>query len=365
MCVCGVPELIYRILCVYKQGDKGSTGITIVFTTRSKNDILVRAENLLRSLSQRTFPRFVMIRVTFLGTSASQPTLRRNVSAIAIQRNGDSFLFDCGEGTQRQMMRYGTGFGCDGIYVTHLHADHCLGISGLLRTMGLQGRTAAMNIYGPDKSKMVLDQIVELGVGRVPFPVFVHELKPGDRVDHDGYHIEAFSVEHGLPALGYALLEEERPGRFDVGLAHKMGIPEGPLFSVLHSGNPVEIDGRWIRPDEIVGPTRPGRKLVYTGDTRPNEMVKSMAKGASLLIHEATFTEEEKTRAKETRHSTAREAAVVARDADVSELLLTHISSRYSDNPSGLLKEAQGIFPKANVARDGQVFEIPYEDNEQ
>ncbi len=303
-----------------------------------------------------------MIRVTFLGTSASQPTLRRNVSAIAVQRGGDTFLFDCGEGTQRQMMRYGTGFGCVSIYVTHLHADHYLGITGLLRTMGLQGRTEPMSIYGPQKSKLILDQIVELGVGRVPFPVTVEELEPGDKVNYEGYHIAAFSVEHGVSALGYALCEEERPGRFDVERARRLGVPEGPLFSILHSGKPVELNGRWIQPDEVVGPTRPGRKLVYTGDTRPNEMVKEMAEGASLLIHEATFAEEERMRAEETQHSTAREAAVIARDAGVSGLLLTHISARYSDNPSSLLKEAQSVFPEAAVARDGQVFEIPYED---
>lgn len=306
-----------------------------------------------------------MIRVTFLGTSASQPTLRRNVSAIAVQRDGDSFLFDCGEGTQRQMMKYGTGFGCDSIYVTHLHADHCLGITGLLRTMGLQGRTEPLTIYGPDKSKNTLDEIVGLGVGRVPFPVTVEELQPGSKVNYEGYYIIAFSVQHGVPALGYALCEEERPGRFDVECARNLGVPEGPLFSMLHSGEAVEVNGQWIQPEEVVGPTRPGRKLVYTGDTRPNEMVRKIAEGASLLIHEATFAEEERVRADETRHSTAREAAVIARDAGVSNLLLTHISARYSDNPSNLLKEAQRVFPEAAVARDGQVFEIPYDDSEQ
>jgi ribonuclease Z len=263
------------------------------------------------------------------------------------------------------MMRYGTGFGCDSIYVTHLHADHCLGITGLLRTMGLQGRTEPLTIYGPEESKKTLDEIVGLGVGRVPFPVTVAELEPGSKVSYEGYHIIAFSVQHTVPALGYALCEEERPGRFDVECARNLGVPEGPLFSTLHSGNPVEVNGQWIQPEEVVGPTRPGQKLVYTGDTRPNEMVRKIAEDASLLIHEATFAEEERARADETRHSTAREAAVIARDAGVSKLLLTHISARYSDNPSNLLKEAQRVFPEAAVARDGQVFEIPYDDSEQ
>ena len=303
-----------------------------------------------------------MIRITFLGTSASQPTLRRNVSSIAIQKDGDSILFDCGEGTQRQIMRYGSGFGVKNIFITHLHADHCLGITGLMRTMGLQGRTDPIHIYGPVKSQKTLDQIVDLGVGRVPFPVIVEELKAGDKVRFNDYHVLAFPADHSLPALGYALLEEERLGRFDVEKARTLGVPDGPLFSRLHSGEPVEIDGQWIEPEEVVGPGRPGRRVVYSGDTRPNEILKDVARNASLLIHESTFGEDERARADDTYHSTAREAASVAHDADVKQLLLTHISARYSDNPSILLKEAQAVFSKTEVAHDGQVFEIPYRD---
>lgn len=303
-----------------------------------------------------------MIRITFLGTSASQPTLRRNVSSIAVQNGGDNLLFDCGEGTQRQIMRYGTGFGFERIFVTHLHADHCLGIPGLLRTMGLQGRTSPVHIYGPPGSKKTLEQIVSIGVGRIKFEVPVEELESGQRIDYPEFQIAAFRVQHSVEALGYALVEKERLGRFDVEKARALGVPEGPMFSALHSGKPVEVEGRTILPEVVVGPGRPGRKLVYSGDTRPTEMVTEMAKGASLLIHESTFAEDERIRAEETCHSTAREAASIARDASVSQLLLTHISARYSDNPYGLLKEAQSVFSDTDVARDGQVIEIPYQD---
>ena len=304
-----------------------------------------------------------MIRVTFLGTAAARPTVRRNVSAIALQRGGDSFLLDCGEGTQRQMMRYGTGFAVRDIFVTHLHADHFLGITGLLRTMALQGRTDALRIFGPSSSRGTLEKVVTLGVDRVPFPLLVEELRAGQRVEYDEYDVVAFPADHRTPALGYAFMEHERLGRFDVERARALGVPDGNLFGKLHLGEAVEVDGRRIEPTEVVGPSRPGRVIVYSGDTRPSDATLEVAQGASLLIHEATFGDEEADRAQQTHHSTAREAAALAAKAGVHRLYLTHLSARYSDDPTVLEAEAREAFAGAVIARDGLSVEIPHNDD--
>jgi ribonuclease Z len=305
-----------------------------------------------------------MIRITFLGTAASRPTVGRNVSAIAVQREGDHFLFDCGEGSQRQMMRYGTGFGIQAIFVTHLHADHFLGIIGLIRTMGLQGREEPLKLYGPPGADEVLNRAVTLGVERLPFQVIVQELRAGDSISFGEYEVEAFGVRHGTSALGYALREHPRLGRFDVERARALGIPEGPLFGRLHRGEAVVVNGREIGPEEVVGEPRPGRLVVYTGDTRPTPTTETMAQGADLLIHEATFGEEEAERAHETYHSTARGAAGVAREAQAQKLVLTHISARYAEDPSGILEEAREVFPETIVARDGMILELGYRSDE-
>ena len=306
-----------------------------------------------------------MIRVTFLGTAASRPTVRRNVSSVAVQREGDVFLFDCGEGTQRQMMRYATGFSLGEIFITHLHADHFLGITGLLRTMALQGRTEPLHVYGPPGSRGTLQTAVGLGVDHISFPLTIEELKAGNRVSHNEYDVVAFGVNHGRQALGYALIEHERLGRFDVERARALGIPEGPLFGKLHKGEAVEVDGLRIEAADLVGRSRPGRVVVYTGDTRPTDSVTEMATGAALLIHEATFGDEEAERAHETHHSTARGAATLAVEAGVARLCLTHVSARYSDDTTPLEQEAREVYPGAVVARDGMVVEIPYNEDDE
>lgn len=303
-----------------------------------------------------------MIRVTFLGTGASRPTIARNVSAIMVTRMADSFLFDCGEGTQRQMMRFGTGFTVDDIFVTHVHADHFLGIIGLLRTMGLQGREEPVRLWSPKGTEGVLHEAVHLGVERVPFAIEIVPLEAGDRVSRDGYRIEAFRSRHAVRSLGYALVESERLGRFHPDRAREMGVPEGPLFGRLHRGESIEVDGRIIRPEEVVGPPRPGRKVVYTGDTRPSAETVRMAASADLLIHDATFAEEELLRARSTRHSTAREAAQVALKSGARRLALTHISSRYGEDARALEREARAIFQATVVAYDGLKLDIPLAD---
>jgi ribonuclease Z len=303
-----------------------------------------------------------MMRVTFLGTAAARPTVGRNVSALSVQHEGDVMLFDCGEGTQRQMMRYGTGFTLDDIFITHVHADHFLGLTGLLRTMALQGRLDPLTLHGPPRSARVLDQAVRLGVERVPFPVEIVEVGAGDCVRRDGYQVEAFDVLHRTQAVGWALQEDERLGRFDVERARALGVPEGPLFGRLHRGEVVEVDGRRVEPTDVVGPTRPGRRVVYTGDTSPAASVLEAARGADLLIHDATFGEEEAERARETHHTTALGAARLAALAGVRRLVLTHLSARYADTPRLLEDEARSAFPDAVVAHDGLVVEVPFPD---
>jgi ribonuclease Z len=306
-----------------------------------------------------------MIRITFLGTAASRPTVGRNVSAISVQREGELMLFDCGEGTQRQMMRFGTGFGVQAIFITHLHADHFLGIIGLLRTMALQGREEAISVYGPSGAGDLLRAAVHLGVERIPFPVTVEEVGPGDSIPFQEYDVVPFAVRHGAPAVGYALKEHPRLGRFDVDRARALGVPEGQLFGRLHRGEMVEVGGRFILPEEVVGDPRPGRLVVYTGDTRPSPSTVEAAEDADVLIHEATFLEEESERAFETFHSTAKGAALVAREARVERLFLTHVSARYSEDSRPLAFEAREVFPETRVALDGMTIELGYRQDPQ
>ena len=312
-----------------------------------------------------------MLSVTFLGTSAARPTVERNVSAMALVREGETLLFECGEGTQRQMMRYGVSFALSEIFFTHFHADHFLGVIGLLRTLGLQARTEPILLYGPKGAKKVLAQAIQLGVERVPFEVEVREVKGGDvivqratsNVQRDAYDIHVFTTEHGGGSVGYALREHERPGRFDPDKAREAGVPEGYLWGKLQKGEAVELaDGRTVSAEGIVGPKRPGRVVVFTGDTRPCAAVIDAAQGADLLIHEATFGEEEKERAKETGHSTAREAAQVALAAKARRLVLSHVSARYSISADELVKEAREVFKETVVAKDGMTIEVPFAD---
>ena len=300
----------------------------------------------------------------FLGTAASRPTVERNVAALAVMREGETLLFDCGEGTQRQMMRYHVSFAVADVFFTHFHADHVIGIIGLMRTMSLQGRTDKLTLWGPRGATRVLRRAEQFGFDRLGFPVEITEIEPNQPLRRNGYHVIAFEVDHrGSASLGYALVEETRKGRFNPELAREMGIPEGPMWGQLHRGNVVRLpDGRSIDPSLLVGPTRPGRRIVITGDTRPCASTLEMSRNADLLVHEATFGDEEAERAVDTGHSTAREAAMVARDADVRRLILTHFSARYSHDASELEREARQVFGNVLAARDGTEVEVPYAD---
>jgi ribonuclease Z len=312
-----------------------------------------------------------VLSLTFLGTSAARPTVERGVSSIALQREGEMVLFDCGEGTQRQMMRYGVGFSFGEIFFSHFHSDHFLGVVGLARTLGLQGRTEPLTLYGPRGAEGILRPALELGVERPAFPVEIRELSPGDALRRPGYVLEVVAGDHGGGALCYALREPPRLGRFDPEVARAMGIPEGPLWGRLHKGEAVEWEDRsggevvkrTATPDALVGTPRPGRLVVISGDTRPCERIVRVATGADLLVHEATFTEEEKERAVETRHSTAREAAQVALAAGVKRLALTHLSARFSAQWGPLLDEAREVFPQTVVAKDGLALEVGFEES--
>ncbi len=303
------------------------------------------------------------MKLLFLGTSAARPTAERNVSALVLTRGGETLLFECGEGTQRQMMRYGVTFALDEVFFTHFHADHFLGIIGLVRTLGLQGRTDPFRLFGPKGGKRLLEQALALGVERQPFEVEIVEVEPDQVLARDGYDLKAFRVEHGAGAVGYALIEKDRLGRFNPDRARELGVPEGPLWGKLQRGQTVRLDdGREVTAETIVGAPRPGRKLVYSGDTRPCAATIEVAQGADLLVHEATFGEEEKDRAKETAHATAREAAEVAKLAGVRRLVLTHLSARYSRDPATLVDEARAVFPETVVAKDGFEIEVPFPD---
>ncbi len=301
--------------------------------------------------------------LTFLGTGAAMPSVHRNVSSLAIHREGETLIFDCGEGTQRQMMRYGVGFSFSEIFFSHFHADHMLGVIGLVRTMGLLDRTAPLALIGPKGANRILGAALGVGIERNKFPVEIVEVKPGDVLPRKEYDLVAFPTEHRADTIGWALVEHIRKGRFDPDLARELGVPEGPLWGKIHRGEHIRLDdGREIGPEQLVGPARPGRKVVYSGDTRPVAALVEAARGADLLVHEATFIDEEKDRAVETGHSTAREAGRVAREAGVRQLALTHISPRYTRDAPELLAEAGEEFTEVVVARDGMEIEVGYPD---
>jgi ribonuclease Z len=299
--------------------------------------------------------------VVFLGTAGSMPTARRAPSATLVRRGGERLLLDCGEGTQRQLLRSDVGLvDLQEIFLTHFHADHFLGLPGMLKTFALRGRDVPLTLYGPRGLNELL-HVLQRVFGRLTYEVAAVELAPGAALPRDGYELRTFAVRHGRDALGYSLVEEERPGRFDVATADALGIPFGPERGLLQAGESVTLaDGRVVTADQVLGPARPGRKLVLTGDTAPADGVVEVALGADLLVHEATFCEDEADRAHETEHSTALEAARVARDAGVKLLALTHLSSRYGGGD--VEREARTVFPDTVVPRDFDTIELPFEE---
>ena len=303
-----------------------------------------------------------MMRVTFLGTGGTLPTPNRNPSAILVNREGELLLFDCGEGTQQQMMRAKTGMKISSIFITHFHADHFLGIPGLIQTMSFNGRTEPLDIYGPSWTKHMVKLLIELGYYKLGFDINAYELEGGGIVDRGEYSVRAIATDHGVPSLGYVLEEKKRIGRFNKERAMELGVPVGPLFSKLQRGEAVTVNGRIIDPSTVIGKCRPGRKLVYSGDTRPCEPIEKASFGADMLIHDATLADELKNWAIETKHSTSKEAAILAKKAKVKRLVLAHISSRYSQSAQPLLIDAKSIFENVILAEELMEIDIPLSD---
>jgi ribonuclease Z len=295
--------------------------------------------------------------VLFLGTAGSMPTVQRAPASLLLRRGGDRILIDFGEGSQRQLLRSIGLPDIEHVFLTHFHADHFLGLPGMLKTFGLRGREVPINVYGPRGLTGLMRDLRRI-YGRLGYELRTVELAPSDAVELDGYRIGAFSVAHRVEALGYALVEHDRPGRFDAERARALGVPEGPLFGRLQRGASVEANGKRVEPADVMGEPRPGRKVVFTGDTEPCETTVAVSEGAQLLVHDGTFAVEEAERARETGHSTAQGAAAVAREAGVSLLALTHLSSRYFG--AVIEKEARQIFERTVVPRDFDLVEVPY-----
>jgi ribonuclease Z len=299
--------------------------------------------------------------LVFLGTAGSMPTAQRAPAALLVRLGGDRLLFDCAEGTQRQLLRSAVGLiDLPEVFVTHFHADHVLGLPGMFKSFALRGRELPLDVYGP---RGLVDLIGSLKrvVGRLTYEVKLTELDPGDVLERKGYRLATFAVSHGVSALGWSLIEASRPGRFDVVGANALGVPNGPERGALQRGEAVTLpDGRTITSDQVLGPARAGRKIVITGDTAPSEDIVEAAWAADVLVTEATFSEEERERAEETQHQTAAQAAEIARRAEVGLLALTHLSNRYF-GPE-IAREAREIFPETVVPRDFDVVEVPFEE---
>jgi ribonuclease Z len=297
--------------------------------------------------------------VVFLGTAGSMPTAQRAPTALLVRRGGDRLLFDCAEGTQRQLLRSSVGLvDLHEIFLTHFHADHVLGLPGMLKTFALRGRELPLDVYGPRGLRDLLRSLRRV-VGKLSYEVRLVELEPGDVLERGGYRLATFGVFHGVSSLGWSLIETTRPGRFDVERADALGVPDGPERGALQHGRPITlVDGTTVTPEQVLGRPRPGRKLVITGDTAPAEEIVEAAWGADVLVTEATFAEEERDRAEETLHQTAMQAAEIAQRAQVELLALTHLSNRYF-GPE-IAGEAQAIFPDTVVPRDFDVIEIPF-----
>ncbi len=302
------------------------------------------------------------MQIVFLGTSGSWPTPKRNVSAIAIKRGPEVILFDCGEGTQRQFMLSKLSFmQVTRVFLTHFHGDHFLGVPGMVQSMTMNGREAPLEVYGPQGVERLLTELVSLGYFTPGFPIQAKELPPGAIVDCGEYVVRAFEAVHTVPGLSYVLEEKTRAGRFLRERAEALGIPAGPLYSKLQGGHPVTLGGRTIQPAEVLGPPRRGRKVVYTGDSMPHEALVGMARGADVLIHDATSDAALEEKANRYGHSSSRQAATTAKDAGVGLLVLTHFSPRYEELTT-ILADAKAVFDKAMVAEDFTEIDVPYPD---
>jgi len=293
------------------------------------------------------------LKVIILGTSGGIPTVERNLSAIAIKISREIILFDCAEGTQRQMQKAKLSVGkINKIFITHLHGDHIMGIPGILQTLSLQNRETPLHIFGPEGTAAFIKAIKTTVEFTLTFDVYIKEIAEGIIFEAADYFIGCIKTEHTNNSFAFAFIEKDRPGKFHPEKARTLQIPIGPLWKKLQYWEAITLpDGRTIEPSEVVDPPRPGRKIVYSGDTAPCDSVIQISKGATLLIHESTYSDDLEEKALETNHSTATQAAKVAKEAGVEKLVLTHISSRYL-NSNELQEQAQKIFQNTKVAED-------------
>ena len=289
----------------------------------------------------------------FAGTAGSVPTARRGLPALLLRAGGERILFDCGEGTQQQLLRSVGLPELDAVYLTHYHLDHWLGLPGMLKTFDLRARERPLAIHGPPGLRALFTTLRAV-IGRTGYPLELIELEPYEEIRYGSFTISPFGVNHRIEAFGYAFVEDDRPGRFDVEAARRLGVTEGPDFGRLQRGE--TVDG--VQPEQVMGESRGGRRIVISGDTSPTQAVEVAADRADLLVHEATFLEEERARARETHHSTARQAAEIARDAGVRMLALTHLSTRYF--PRAIRDEAREVFPGTVVPRDFDAIDVPF-----
>jgi len=298
------------------------------------------------------------VRATFLGTGGSIPTKKRNLPSFAVRTNGGLVMFDCGEGTQKQFLLAKLGFNREmRILISHMHADHILGIPGLLHSMSFMGRSRDLEIYGPSGICEFVKCTTETVKFRSMFPVRTVEIHAGTVARTDSYTIKAAWADHGVPCLAYALVEHDKPGRFYPAKARELGIPKGPLWKKLQMGKPVKVGRKKIDASKVVGTPRKGLKITYAVDTRPCNRVIELATNSDLLVHDGMFSSDVSERAREYGHSTTIEAATVAKRSRSKNLALTHFSAIYED-PKKLLAEAKTIFPRTIVAEDLRSIEL-------
>lgn len=289
--------------------------------------------------------------IIFLGTSSAVPTLERNHPSIALRAFAEVMLFDCGEGTQRQLIEAKISpMKITKIFISHFHGDHILGLGGLIQSLGFRGREKDLDIYGPKGLQRIINAISNFGYFQINYNLNIHEIDDGTIIETEEYVVECAKVEHNIPSYAYSIREKKKP-LFLRKKAEELGIPPGPLYGKLHKGEEVEFEGRIIKPEQVLGEAKKGKKISYSGDTRPCEEMIRLARDSDILIHESTYEAEDHQRAVDNSHSTSVEAAEIAREANVNELVLTHISTRYTSDEN-ILSEAQKVFKNTKVAKD-------------
>ena len=298
------------------------------------------------------------MKLVFLGTSAAQPTENRGLSCICLEKDGEILMFDAGESAQISFMKSGLGWNKKmKLFVTHMHGDHCVGILGLLQTMSMQNRTETLEIFGPKGIEEFIAANIKILNFGLSFPILITTIKEGKIFEDEKFSMYVCKANHSIAAFSYLFEEKDKPGRFNLEKAKQLEIPEGKLWSELQKGNEIIVNKKTIKPEQVLGEKRPGKRIGISGDTMPTQDLEKFFENCDYLVFDATFLDEEKLRAQETCHSTAKQAATLGKNAKVKNLILTHFSARYKDE-NGHLKEAQEIHDSVITARDLLEVEI-------